>query len=75
MIQNRICGEINAMMIGSHIPILVEGPSKKDPSKMTGRTRTNKVVNVPGSTALIGRTVTVRITRAKPFDLEGECIP
>jgi len=74
MLQNRICGEINAMMVGSHVPILVEGPSKKDPAKLTGRTRTNKVVNAPGTTALIGRTVTVRITRAKPFDLEGEYV-
>lgn len=73
-LQNRICGEINAMMVGSHLPILVEGPSKKDPAKLTGRTRTNKVVNVPGPTALIGSTVTVRIARAKPFDLEGERI-
>jgi tRNA-2-methylthio-N6-dimethylallyladenosine synthase len=73
-LQNQICNELNASMVNTIQPILIEGPSKKDPQKLTGRTRTNKVVNVPGPKDLIGNTVMVRITRSKPFDLEAEIV-
>ena len=61
-------------MINKIQQILIEGPSKKDPLKLTGRTRTNKVVNLTGSYDLTGKTVMVRITRAKPFNLEAEMV-
>ncbi|MGA1842236.1 MAG: tRNA (N6-isopentenyl adenosine(37)-C2)-methylthiotransferase MiaB [bacterium] len=71
-LQNQVCNEINASMVNKFQQILIEGPSKKDPLKLTGRTRTNKVVNISGPNDLIGKTVMVRITRSKPFDLEAE---
>lgn len=73
-LQNNICNELNASIVNTIQPILIEGPSKKDPQKLTGRTRTNKVVNVPGPKDLIGNTVMVRITRSKSFDLEAEIV-
>lgn len=71
-LQNQVCNEINTSLVNKNRQILIEGPSRKDPEKLTGRTRTNKVVNVSGPNDLIGKTVMVRITRAKPFDLEAE---
>ena len=71
-LQNRISSEINLGMVGKELPILVEGKSKKDPGRLTGRTRTNRVVNCKGASKLIGEICMVEITKAKPFDLEGE---
>ncbi|MGA1863781.1 MAG: tRNA (N6-isopentenyl adenosine(37)-C2)-methylthiotransferase MiaB [bacterium] len=73
-LQNQVSNEINISMINKIQQILIEGPSKKDPLKLTGRTRTNKVVNLTGSYDLTGKTVMVRITRAKPFNLEAEVV-
>ncbi|MGH8870550.1 MAG: tRNA (N6-isopentenyl adenosine(37)-C2)-methylthiotransferase MiaB [Acidimicrobiia bacterium] len=47
-LQNRISGERNAEMTGTTVEVLCEGPSKKDPGVATTRTRTGKVVHVPG---------------------------
>lgn len=46
--QNRISGQRNAEMLGSTVEVLSEGPSRKDPEVATTRTRTGKVVHVPG---------------------------
>ncbi|MBN2373445.1 tRNA (N6-isopentenyl adenosine(37)-C2)-methylthiotransferase MiaB [bacterium] len=73
-LQNRICSEINSEMVDSELPVLIEGYSKMNPRKLTGRTRTNKVVNLEGTKEIIGRTVMVKITCSKKFNLEGEVI-
>ena len=43
--QQRISLERNQAHVGQVLEVLVEGRSKKDPGKMTGRTRTNKLVH------------------------------
>jgi tRNA-2-methylthio-N6-dimethylallyladenosine synthase len=43
--QQRISLERNQAHIGEVVEVMVEGPSKKDPAKLTGRTRTNKLVH------------------------------
>ncbi len=48
-LQNRISGERHAEMTGKTVEVLSEGPSRKDPEIATTRTRTGKVVHVPGS--------------------------
>ena len=50
---------------------LVEGPSKKDPSVLSGRTRQNKLVHFEGDVPA-GATVEVLITKAAPHWLRGE---
>ena len=63
-------------LVGSTQRILVEGPSKKDPKELMGRTDCFRVVNfeVPESvhSRLIGQMVDVRITRALSHTLRGE---
>ena len=54
--------------------ILVEGPSKKDPMQLCGRTENNRIVNFNGQPAMIGQFVDVLITEALPNSLRGELI-
>ncbi len=57
--------------VGRTEAALVEGPSKKDPSVMSGRTRQNKLVHFEGDVP-VGATVEVTITKAAPHWLRGE---
>ncbi|MDP8953884.1 MAG: tRNA (N6-isopentenyl adenosine(37)-C2)-methylthiotransferase MiaB [Actinomycetota bacterium] len=54
---------------------VVEGPSKKDPAVLTGRTRQNKLVHFPSARPLAAGTFTdVRVTGAAPHHLSGELV-
>jgi tRNA-2-methylthio-N6-dimethylallyladenosine synthase len=70
--QKRIALAANLPYEGQLVEVLAEGPSKKDASKLTGRTRTNKIVNFPGDPGLIGAMLPVRVTRAGLYALDGE---
>jgi len=70
--QKRIALAANLPYEGQTCEVLVEGPSKKDPTRLTGRTRTNKIINFPGDSGRIGALVPVRVTRAGLYALEGE---
>lgn len=69
--QNSISKEINDKLAGSSVEILVEGLSKNSMNMLTGRTRTNKIVNFKGDISLTGRLVTVYITDTGTWSLEG----
>ena len=47
-LQSQISVESNREQLGRHLEVLAEGPSKKDPSVATTRTRGGRVVHVPG---------------------------
>jgi tRNA-2-methylthio-N6-dimethylallyladenosine synthase len=70
--QKRISLAANLPYEAQTYEVLVEGPSKKDPDKLTGRTRTNKIINFAGDPGLIGSFVPVNVTRAGLYALEGE---
>jgi tRNA-2-methylthio-N6-dimethylallyladenosine synthase len=70
--QRRIALAANLPYEGQTVEVLVEGPSKKNPAKLTGRTRTNKIINFPADPALIGQVTPVRVTRAGLYALDGE---
>jgi len=63
---------ISRRMVGEMHRVLVEGPSRKDPAQLAGRTENNRVVNFSAPAALIGEFVDVRITEALPNSLRGE---
>ena len=71
---NQLAAECSQAMIGTEQRVLVEGPSRKSPAQMSGRTDNNRVVNFAADLALIGRFVTVRITEALPNSLRGELL-
>ena len=47
-LQDRITKEYLDAMVGTRQQIMVEGPSKTDPSRVTGRSGQNRPVHVPG---------------------------
>ena len=73
-LQNRISKELNDQIAGSSVEILVEGLSKNSSTMLTGRTKTNKIVNFRGDTRLIGSVVTVNISNAGTWSLEGTLV-
>ncbi len=63
---------ISERMVGGIERVLVEGFAKKNPAELRGRTGNNRVVNFPGSPALVHRFADVRITAALAHTLRGE---
>jgi tRNA-2-methylthio-N6-dimethylallyladenosine synthase len=75
ILQSRLgqrATEISRAMVGRIERVLVEGPSRKDPAQLCGRTENNRVVNFYGRRELIGQFIDVRITEALPHSLRGE---
>jgi tRNA-2-methylthio-N6-dimethylallyladenosine synthase len=61
--------------IGRVEEVLVEGPSRKDPSVVSGRTRQNKLVHFPVDGALrTGSYALVEVTSAAPHHLGGRLV-
>ena len=69
---NEIAARHYEKLVGSQMQILVEGPSKKNPARMMGRTRCNKIVVFDGSERHRGQIMDVKITRAGSFTLYGD---
>jgi tRNA-2-methylthio-N6-dimethylallyladenosine synthase len=53
------------------VQILVEGPSKRNEARMTGRTRCNKIVVFDGGERHRGQLLDVEIERTGSFTLYG----
>ena len=62
---------ISLAMVGTVQSVLVEGPSKKDPKEMTGRTENMRYVNFPAPSNLVGQFVDVQITEVMSNSLRG----
>jgi len=61
--------------VGRVEEVLVEGPSKKDPSVVSGRTRQNKLVHfTPTQPLRVGSYATVEVTSAAPHHLMGRFV-
>ena len=58
--------------IGQQVQILVEGPSKKNAARFTGRTRCNRIVLFDGSERHRGELMDLKITRTGSFTLYGD---
>ena len=69
---NKYSLEHNESLLNKVVPVLIEGVSSKDSSKLYGYTDTMKLVNVEGGKDLIGKIVNVLITEAKSFSLDGK---
>lgn len=69
---SQLAAQISRAMVGKVERVLIEGPSRKNPDELRGRTENNRVVNFPGSSDAIGRFADIRITAALPNSLRGE---
>ena len=74
-IVNESARHINERLVGRTLEALCEGPSKTNPSRLMGRTRTNKIVLFEGPEKFVGVLVDVRIERATGFSLYGTPVP
>jgi tRNA-2-methylthio-N6-dimethylallyladenosine synthase len=64
----------NERLVGTHVEVLCEGPSKTNPARLMGRTRTNKIVVFEAGENRIGKIFDVAIQRANGFSLYGQPI-
>jgi tRNA-2-methylthio-N6-dimethylallyladenosine synthase len=64
----------NERLVGTDVEVLCEGPSKTNPARLMGRTRTNKVVVFEAEENRIGKIFDVAIERANGFSLYGQPI-
>jgi tRNA-2-methylthio-N6-dimethylallyladenosine synthase len=76
ILQERIlqhAHSISEAMVDTVVPVLVTGPSKKDPGQLQGRTENNRVVNFRADQAnLVGQIIPIKITEALPNSLRGQ---
>jgi tRNA-2-methylthio-N6-dimethylallyladenosine synthase len=68
---SELARDVSETMVGRRFPVLVDGPSKKDPDELRGRTENNRVVNFSGPRDLVGTFADVAIVEALPNSLRG----
>ncbi len=73
-LQYEISLKHNKELVGKELEVLIEGESKKTKGILSTRTRTNKLVLVPGDPTLTGKFGRVRVTEAQTWILKGELI-
>jgi tRNA-2-methylthio-N6-dimethylallyladenosine synthase len=71
-VVNEIAARKYKKFVGRQVQILVEGPSRKNPARMTGRTRCNKIVLFDGNDRHRGQLMDLKIIRAGSFTLYGD---
>jgi tRNA-2-methylthio-N6-dimethylallyladenosine synthase len=71
-LQDSISLKKNKKMTGEIVEVLVEGTSKTNSKRLTGRTRTNRIVVFEGNINLTGKLVHMRIKEAAEHSLIGE---
>ncbi|MNM64934.1 (Dimethylallyl)adenosine tRNA methylthiotransferase MiaB [compost metagenome] len=69
---NEIVERKNKAYENKTVEVFVEGTSKNQESRLTGRTRNGRLVNFEGSKDSIGKLINVNITKAGSFSLTGE---
>ncbi len=69
---NEVAGRKYERYVGERVQILVEGPSRRNPRRMMGRTRSGKITVFDGSERHRGELMDVRITRVGAFTLYGD---
>ena len=68
---NELTFKAHQHLVGKVHEVLVEGASKRSPEELSGRLRTNQVVNFSGPRELVGQLLKVQITEAHPHSLRG----
>jgi len=61
-----------AALVGTRVEVLCEGPSKTNPDRLTGRTRTNKIAVFEGAPRHVGEIFDVRVDRASATTLYAD---
>jgi tRNA-2-methylthio-N6-dimethylallyladenosine synthase len=72
-LQEAISGEINRRLVGTDVEVLVEGPARRTPGWVAGKSPTLKTVVFPGP-AEPGKLVRVRVEAATSHTLRGRAV-
>lgn len=78
LLQARLeqsAASISRAMVGTRQRVLVEGPSRRNPQRVCGRTANNRYLHFTGPAQKIGQIIDVRVTEALPHSLLGEIEP
>jgi len=70
-VVNESARRAGERLVGRDVEVLCEGVSKTNRARLTGRTRTNKVVVFEGSNDLVGGLIDIKIKQANGFSLYG----
>lgn len=70
-VQDELALAQSAREVGRTLEVLVDGPSKTNEARLSGRTRRNKIVIFEGPPHLVGRLVPITIDRASTQTLYG----
>jgi tRNA-2-methylthio-N6-dimethylallyladenosine synthase len=70
-LQKEITKQLFRGAEGSRVEVLVEGLSKNSHDDLTGRTRTNRIINFRGAPEMIGKLVEVEIVKGYANSLRG----
>jgi tRNA-2-methylthio-N6-dimethylallyladenosine synthase len=70
-IQDKITSKKNKHLEDTIQEILIEGDSETDREKLTGRTRSNKIVHIPKTDIKKGTCIKVEIIKGRKHSLEG----
>jgi tRNA-2-methylthio-N6-dimethylallyladenosine synthase len=71
---NEMSSIISESMVGTEQVLLVDGPSRKNPEELTGRTENNRSVFFKGPASWAGQFVNVKITEGFVNSLRGEAL-
>lgn len=72
--QDELTIKAHERLVGRTEEVLVEGFSKRTPTQLCGRLRTNQVVNFQGPRHLVGHLAQVHLTEAHPHSLKGRWV-
>ncbi len=70
-VQDAMAVERNKRLIGKRVEILIEGISKSDDSRVTGRDHSNRLVHCPGDSSMAGLMAVVEIEEAGAHSFIG----
>jgi tRNA-2-methylthio-N6-dimethylallyladenosine synthase len=72
--QDRVSERQTRALVGRHVEVLLDEPSRTDPSRTSGRTPGNRLVHVAGAAGLEGRLAVARVTQANAHSLLGDLV-
>jgi tRNA-2-methylthio-N6-dimethylallyladenosine synthase len=70
-IVNESTRRAGERLVGQCVEVLCDGPSKTNPARLMGRTRSNKIVVFEGGNDLVGELLDIEIEQANGFSLYG----
>ena len=74
-VVDKLARKHSGAYVGRAVEVLCEGPSKTNPLRLSGRTRTNKIVVFEGRPRHVGELFDVRIMHSSGFTLYGDLAP